>query len=172
MSPFEILGVHPGADEAKVRAAYRQKVKECHPDQFPDGEQRSRAQQELIALNLAYEEALRILSQHRVGFNLISQEEAKHFAQRLMEQGNLESALRQLNRADTQDEEWYVLSGRILMGLRRYEEAEAAFRKALKTAPDNREYHALALDASVKQRESKKLNVKLQNWFRDSFGKR
>lgn len=171
-SPFEVLGVSPGADAAAVRAAYRVKVKECHPDQFTDEEKSREAQEELIRLNLAYEEALKILSQQRVGFNLISQEEAKHFATRLMEQGNLESALRQLHRADAQDEEWYILNGRILMGLRRYEEAEASFRQALRFDPGNRQYHAFALDAAVQQRESKKLNVKLQNWFKDSFGRR
>lgn len=171
-SPFEVLGVSSGADAAAVRSAYRRKVKECHPDQFPEGEERKAAQEELIRLNLAYEEALKILSQHRVGFNLISKEEAKHFAQRLMDQGNLEIALRQLNRADAQDEEWYVLAGKILMGLRRYEEAEASFRRALKYSPDSREYHALALDASIAARDSKKINVKIQNWFKDSFGKR
>ena len=56
--------------------------------------------------------------------------------------------------------------------LRRYEEAEASFRKALRFDPGNRQYHAFALDAAVQQRESKKLNVKLQNWFKDSFGRR
>lgn len=171
-SPFEVLGIHSSADAASVRAAYRSKVKECHPDQFSDAEERKAAQEELIRLNLAYEEALKILSQHRVGFNLISQEEAKHFAQRLMDQGNLESALRQLNRADAQDEGWYILNGKILMGLRHYEEAERSFRQALKTNPNSREYHSLALDAAIAARDSKKLNVKIQNWFKDSFSKR
>lgn len=171
-SPFEVLGVSPGADAAAVRAAYRVKVKECHPDQFTDEEKSREAQEELIRLNLAYEEALKLLSRQRVGFNLISQDEAKHFAGRLMEQGNPESALRQLHRADARDEEWYILNGKILMELRRYEEAEASFRQAIRSDPNNRSYHALALDATVKQRESKKLNVKLQNWFKDSFGRR
>ncbi|MBE5779009.1 MAG: tetratricopeptide repeat protein [Clostridiales bacterium] len=171
-SPFEVLGVGPGADAEAVRSAYRLRVKECHPDQFSDEEKRSKAQEELIRLNLAYEEALKILSQHKVGFNMISQEEAKHFAQRLLDQGNLESALRQLNRADAQDEGWFILNGKILMGLRRYEEAEISFRRAIRHSPDNREYRSLALDAAIAQRESKKLNVKLQNWFKDSFGKR
>ena len=38
--------------------------------------------------------------------------------------------------------------------------------------PDNREYRAGALDAVVAGRNSKKLNVKIQTWFKDSFGKR
>ena len=80
------MGVRPGADAAEVRAAYRRKVKECHPDQFTDAQRQKQAQDELIRLNLAYEQALKLASQRRVGFNLIAQEEAKHFALRLMEQ--------------------------------------------------------------------------------------
>jgi ferredoxin len=32
-SPYDVLGVDPGASEAAVREAYRQRVKEAHPDQ-------------------------------------------------------------------------------------------------------------------------------------------
>ena len=144
-----MLGVRPGADAAEVRAAYRRKVKECHPDQFTDAQRQKQAQDELIRLNLAYEQALKQASQRRVGFNLIAQEEAKHFALRLMEQGNLESALRQLLRADTRDDGWYALQGKILMGLHRYDEAHQSYREAIKLDPDNREYRAGALDAVV-----------------------
>ena len=89
-----------------------------------------------------------------------------------MEQGNLESALRQLLRADTRDDGWYALQGKILMGLHRYDEAHQSYREAIKLDPDNREYRAGALDAVVAGRNSKKLNGKIQNWFKDSFGKR
>lgn len=171
-SPFEVLGVKPSADTAAIRAAYRRKVKECHPDQFADGAAQGAAQDALIRLNLAYEEALKIASRHQVGFNLIAQEEAKHFAQRLVEQGNLESALRQLRRADSKDDGWYELNGKILMGLRRYEEAHQSYRQAVKLDPDNRAYRAGALDAAVALKNSKKLNVRIQNWVKDSLQKK
>ena len=53
-----------------------------------------------------------------------------------------------------------------------YTEAIASFTEAIKLDPDNREYRAGALDAVVAGRNSKKLNIKIQNWFKDSFGKR
>ena len=168
-NPFYVLGLAPNADEQAVRSAYRQRVKECHPDHFTDPEQQKKAQEELVELNLAYEEALKTASRHKVGFNCISQEEAKHFAQRLIEQGNLESALRQLNRADSRDHGWFYLHGVILMGLRRYEDAHTSFREAVKGEPDNREYRAKALEAAVAMKNSHRLDVKVQNWFKDTF---
>ena len=131
-NPFEVLGVKPGADEQTVRAAYRRMVKSCHPDQFQDVQQQKAAQEQLVRLNLAYEAALKLVPRVTVGFNLISQEEAKHFARRLIAQGNLESALRQLNRADSKDGEWFCLQGDILMALKQYENAHQSYREAVR----------------------------------------
>ncbi len=171
-NPFRVLGLAPNADAQAVRSAYRQRVKQCHPDHFTDPEEQKKAQDELVELNLAYEEALKTASRQKVGFNQISQEEAKHFARRLMEQGNLESALRQLNRADSKDGGWHYLHGMILMGLRRYEQAHDSFREPVKFEPDNREYRSKALDAAVAMKNSHRLDVKVQNWFKDTFGKK
>jgi len=171
-NPFRVLGLTTGADTQTVRIAYRQRVKECHPDQFTDPEQQQKAQQELVELNLAYEEALKIASQRKVGFNQISPEEAKHFAQRLAEQGNLQSALRQLERADYRDDGWYCLHGTILMGLHKYEQAHDSFREAVKGDPDNREYRAKALEAALAMKNSHRLDFKVKTWFNDTFKKR
>lgn len=171
--PFGVLGVSPSCDVTAVRAAYRQRVKQCHPDQYQDEEQQKQAQEELVALNLAYEECLKLVGQKRVGFNLISQEEAKHFAQRLIEQGNLESALRQLGRADSKDDEWYYLQGKILMGLRQYDCAHQSFREAVRRNPECLKYRQGALDAAVTLKKSKTLGFKVQTFFQDlTRGKR
>lgn len=165
--PFEVLGLSPGAEAAEVRAAYRKRVKACHPDQYQDPEQQKAAQEQLIELNLAYEDALRQCSQRRVGFNLISQEEAKHFAARLVEQGNLESALRQLNRADSRDADWYYLQGNILMGMRQYKTAHQSYREAVRLEPDNNRYRTGALDAALAMKKSTQLGFRIQTWLQD-----
>ena len=95
-----------------MRAAYRRLVKACHPDQFQDPQRQKAAQEQLLQLNLAYEAALKLHRSTGWASNLISQEEAKPFAQRLIDQGNLESALRQLARADGKDADWYFLQGK------------------------------------------------------------
>lgn len=153
----------------QVRAAYRQHVKACHPDQYQEPEQQKVAQEQLIELNLAYEEALKLCSQRRVGFNLISQEEAKHFAARLVEQGNLESALRQLNRADTRDADWYFMQGEILMGMRQYKTAHQSYREAVRRDPDNNHYRTGALDAAVAMKKSNQIGFRIQTWLQDTF---
>lgn len=171
-NPFEVLGLKPNADAQAVRAAYRHKVKSCHPDQFQDAERQKTAQEQLVCLNLAYEQALKIASQRRVGFNLISQEEAKHFACRLVDQGNLESALRQLNRADNKDGDWYNLQGQILMGLKQYETAHQSFREAVRRSPDNRKYREGALDAALAMKKNRPIGEKLQSWVKGTIKKK
>lgn len=165
-NPFEVLGVKPGADEQTVRAAYRRLVKSCHPDQFQDAQQQKAAQEQLIRLNLAYETALKLAARTTVGFNLISQEEAKHFARRLIEQGNLESALRQLGRADSKDAEWYCLQGEILMALKQYETAHQSYREAVRRDPDNRKYREGALDAALAMKKNRPIGQKLADWVK------
>lgn len=165
-NPFAVLGLKPGADAQEVRAAYRTLVKCCHPDQFQDPQQQKAAQEQLIRLNLAYEAALKLAARRTVGFNLISQEEAKHFAQRLVEQGNLESALRQLNRADSKDADWYYLQGNILMALRQYETAHQSYREAVRREPENRKYRQGALDAALTMKKNRPIGEKLMDWIK------
>ena len=161
-----MLGIKPDADEQQVRAAYRRLVKSCHPDQFQDAQQQKAAQEQLVRLNLAYEAALKVAPRQAVGFNLISQEEAKHFARRLVEQGNLESALRQLGRADSKDAEWYCLQGEILMALKQYETAHQSYREAVRRDPDNRLYRQGALDAALAMKKNRPLGTKIADWMR------
>ena len=168
-NPFEVLGIPTSSGEQEVLAAYRARVKTCHPDQYQDEDDRRVAQERLVEINLAYEQALKLCSRRRVGFNLISQEEAKHFASRLIEQGNLESALRQLNRADSKDAEWFFMQGNILMGLRKYETAHQSYREAVRQDPDNRAYRAGALDAALAMKKSKQLGFRIQSWVEDTL---
>lgn len=166
-----MLGLKSDADAQQVRSAYRAKVKSCHPDQFTDIEEQKRAQEQLIALNLAYEEALKIASEKRVGFNNISQDEAKRFAIKLMEQGNLESALRQLCRAETKDSDWFYLQGQILMGMRQYETAHQSYREAVRREPENLRFRQGALDAALAMKRHKLLHYRVAEWFRDMVKK-
>jgi hypothetical protein len=61
LSPREILGVSATASTAEIKMAYRSRVKECHPDRFPNMDEQSRqlAEEWTKAINAAYAELLR-----------------------------------------------------------------------------------------------------------------
>ena len=172
MNPFTVLGIPDTADAPAVRKAYRQRVKECHPDLFQNPDEQKTAQERLIALNLAYENALRICGSKRVGFNLISPQEAKHFAGKLMEQGNLESALRQLNRADHKDADFFYMQGKILMRLEQFDTAYQSYREAVRLDPEENRYRRGALDASLAIKRSHTLWYKIGRQIRLLLGQK
>ena len=60
LSAHEILGVSPTATIAEIKAAYRNRIKDCHPDRFPNSDAKSRelAEEWTKALNAAYAELL------------------------------------------------------------------------------------------------------------------
>jgi len=57
LSAYEILGLSPSASTLEIKAAYRKRVKECHPDLFAGMDQQAKALAErwTKALNAAYE---------------------------------------------------------------------------------------------------------------------
>jgi len=169
-NPFTVLGVPAASEVQAVRKAYRQRVRECHPDLFQNPDEQKAAQERLVTLNLAYEEALRICGTKRVGFNLISPEEAKHFATKLVEQGNLESALRQLNRADHKDADFFYVQGNILMQLSQFDTAYQSYREAVRLDPDENHYRRGALDASLAIKRSRTLWYRIAKWVREVLG--
>jgi len=61
LSPHEILGISANASTAEIKTAYRNRVKECHPDRFPNIDDKSRelAEEWTKAVNAAYAELVR-----------------------------------------------------------------------------------------------------------------
>ena len=106
-NPFGVLGLEASADADQVRAAYRKLVKTCHPDKFQDETERKAAQEKMITLNLAYEEAMKLAVNRTTAsaaFNReLDQQDALTLAAKMLRQDNPEAALRQLLRASTRD---------------------------------------------------------------------
>ncbi len=173
MNPFFTLEISPGADPQEVRAAYRRLVKQCHPDMIRDPEEKKQAQERMVRLNLAYEEALRLAVPRPQGqvFQELTVEDAILLAQKMLEQGNPESALRQLLRAETRNAFWYYTQGRVLMQMEQYESAHQSFREAVRRNPDNREYRRGALDAALEMKREKTLPGKIRKIWKNVSGK-
>ena len=57
LGPADVLGVASGASAAEIKAAYRRRMKECHPDRFAgaDSESQRLAEEWTKAVNAAYE---------------------------------------------------------------------------------------------------------------------
>ena len=171
MDSFDILGLPRNATEQQVRQAYHAKVKACHPDQFLDGQAQQKSQEQLIQLNLAYEEALRLAMGHQAGapVNVMSASEAKRLAVKLMEQRRYESALLQLSHVQSRDDEWYYIHGQLLMNMHQYGTAHQSFREAVRMQPENRAYRQGALDAAVAVKKHQKLRYRVADWAGSFF---
>ena len=163
-----MLGLGPTADAEQVRAAYRSLVKQCHPDMFPDPEQRRAAQQKMIALNLAYEEAYRLASSRKTYTysHALPQDDAVSLAAKMLRQHSPESALRQLMRSDARDGQWYAMQGNILMQMDQYESAHQSFREAVRREPANNEFRRGALEAALAMKRAQTLRGKIQRFIR------
>ncbi len=167
-TPFEELGLRAWADPDEIRAAYRALVKQCHPDMVQDPALKEAAQQRMIRLNLAYEEALRLATPRKNAAYVreIALEDAVLLAERMLSKGNPEGALRQLMRAESRDAAWHYTHGRALMAMEFYHEAHLAFREAVRLKPENNSYRAGALEAAVAEKKAGTLQGKVQHFVR------
>ncbi len=163
-TPFEELGLRAWADPDEIRSAYRSLVKQCHPDMVRDPARKQEAQERMIRLNLAYEEALRLATprQQAAYIREISLEEAVALAERMLQKDKPENALRQLLRAETRDAGWYYVQGKILMRMEQYRSAHQAFREAVRRDPENNTYRSGALEAAVAERKANTVGGKVR----------
>lgn len=168
-TPFETLGLRAWADPDEIRSAYRTLVKKCHPDMVQDPEQKKLAQERMVQLNLAYEEALRLASprQNASWQQELPCEDAVQLAKKFLSRGNPENALRQLSRAETKDAAWYAVQGKILLTMGQAASAHQSFREAVRRDPENNEYRAGALDAALAMKREKTIPGKLKKVLKD-----
>ena len=173
-NPFEVLGLKGWAGPDEIRTAYRALARQCHPDMIQDPAEKEAAQTRMVALNLAYEEALRLASP-RTGANTVTPElscaEAILMAQRAMARNNPQGALRSLIRCEKRDGDWYYMQGKALMAMDQFESAHQSFREAVRRCPDNNVYRSGALAAVVAQREAQTLHGKVKKAFRNIIRK-
>ena len=134
---------------------------------FRDAGERQAAQQKMIALNLAYEEAYHLASSRRDAYSrAITQDDALHLAAKMLRQHSPESALRQLMRSETRDGQWYAMQGRILMQMDQYESAHQSYREAVRIEPNNNDFRQGALDAALAMKKAQTFRGRVKRLFR------
>lgn len=172
-NPFEVLGLKGLADPDTIRNAYRSLARQCHPDMIQDPAEKEAAQTRMVALNLAYEEALRLASpRSNMGIMTeLTSAEAVLMAQRAMARDNPEGALRSLVRCEHRDGDWYYMQGKVLMALEEYDSAHQSFREAVRLCPENNVYRSGALAAAVALQKEQRLPGKVKKAFRHLIGK-
>ena len=162
-NPFEVLGLKGWADQTEIRNAYRTLVKQCHPDMIQDPVLKQEAQERMVRLNLAYEEAIRLASPRiQTAEPELTAAAVVLMAERSLARNNPEGALRTLLKCEKRDGDWYYMQGKVLMAMEQYESAHQSFREAVRRCPDNNVYRSGALAAAVAFRKSETLQGKMQ----------
>ena len=172
-NPFEVLGLKGWADPEEIRNAYRTLVKRCHPDMIQDPVLKQEAQERMVRLNLAYEEALRLAvpRAQTSPTDEMPPAAAVLMAERSLARDNPEGALRQLLKCEKRDGDWYYMQGKVLMALGQYESAHQSFREAVRRCPENNVYRSGALAAAVAHRKEETIQGKVLKVFRKITGK-
>ena len=166
-NPFLTLGIPATSDTRVVRDAYHKLVKLCHPDIVQGEAQKEQAQERMIALNLAYEEALRFACKPQVHIMPVTLDDTLRLASRLLARRMAASAQRALERCPQRDASWYSLHGRALHDQGQYERAHQSYRQAVRFEPDNATFRMGALKSYVAARESQKIGHRMVDWARN-----
>ena len=139
-NPYEVLGVKRGATPDEIKKAYRNLVKQYHPDRYKDNPLSNLAEEKLREVNEAYE----MLSNGNSGNagNTYTQSGTSTYAQirAAINMNNIILADDLLNRMSERTAEWYFLKGVIAAKRGDYAEAQTNGRQAATMDPTNQEY--------------------------------
>lgn len=169
---LEAMGLPDDAREDEIKAAYRLQVKACHPDQFRDPVKQQEGQEKLVRLNQWYQDALKIAHSHQTRFPMLTCEQSKQFAEKMLSQKQYACALRQLSRADSKDAKWHSLLSESLYGLKQVESAAQSARAAVRLEPENMNYRRQALQMEIGVKQYRKPWRRVFRHFRQLFGGR
>lgn len=157
MNPYQVLGVSENASDDEIRAAYRELVKQYHPDKYQDNPLKNLADEKLKQINEAYDEIQRLRSggDHGAGSSSAQSESysyqygtgyagenAADFARvrQLLNLSQVGQARAALERMSNRSAEWNYLYGIVLFRSGEYSRARDYLELASQMDPGNAEY--------------------------------
>lgn len=150
--PYEVLGVSRDATDDQIKAAYREKARKFHPDNFHDNPAAAEmATEKMQEINQAYD----TITKHRKNkasggsgyqnnWGAGSEKAGSNFndVRRLISSGRFEEAQEILDGVppENRDAEWYFLNGIVLYRRGWFDAAFTSMNNAVRMDPTNAEY--------------------------------
>lgn len=147
MNPYEILGVKPGASQEEIKTAYRNLVKQYHPDKYVNNPLQDLAKEKLAEINKAYDMLKNNTSSGNSSYSSSNSNYSNNDDLSKLQQARLALQRRDnmtaeniLNTVTNRNAEWYFLSGIVHMNKGWYDSAISNVRTAVNMDPNNFEY--------------------------------
>lgn len=152
--PYEVLGVSRDATDEQVKAAYREKARKFHPDNFTDNPAAAEmATEKMKEINEAYDTIIKRRksggsgksgASNNWGANNTTADSNFNDVRQLIASGRLEEAQEILDGVppEQRDAEWYFLNGIVLYRRGWFDAAYTSMSAAVRMDPSNAEYRA------------------------------
>lgn len=149
MNPYEVLGLKPGASQEEIKKAYRNLIKQYHPDQYGDNPLKDLAEEKMREINTAYD----MLTKNPNGSydssyssssnNNSNDAYALSEIRRLIQSRNFAEAERRLNSIQNRNAEWNFLYGVLLTNKGWFDAGLNHIQTAVNMDPNNFEYRQM-----------------------------
>ena len=150
MNPYEVLGLKPGASQEEIKKAYRNLIKQYHPDQYGDNPLKDLAEEKMREINTAYDMLTKnsgasnntsySSSGSTNSYNNSNDSYAFSEIRRLIQSRNLAEAERRLNSIQNRNAEWNFLYGVLLTNKGWFDAGLNHIQTAVNMDPNNFEY--------------------------------
>jgi molecular chaperone DnaJ len=170
-NPYEVLGVRQGASEEEIKKAYRELVKQYHPDKYENNPLKNLAEDKLREINEAYDTLMKNFqgsNSSNGGYSSNGNSgsygtNSNIFQEIRMEinRGNLNGAESKLNAISNRNGEWHFLMGMIHFRKGWFDSAYKLFNTACSMEPNNFEYRQMLNE----------LNNRQQNYRQTYYGR-
>ncbi len=143
-NPYEVLGVARNATEDEINTAYRNLVKQYHPDKYVGNPLADLAKEKIAEINAAYDAVMEERKKGNSGGSAGSDNNYfnSNEIRMLINQNRLAQAEELLNRASIRNAEWHFLMGSVLKRKGWYDMAHQHFERAVQMEPSNEEYRS------------------------------